>query len=182
MSNKSLLKSIITFLNLDGEKKERSYIPESLKEDILSDLEGDDSLLICIESLSSTYMPKNWFDRNTFFNTYFIVTRKRVVIAKSSSELKIFRDIDLDQIQKYKFSKAKRGHNILALDCFDSKDKIVIHKTLTDEVEELKKIFEEQYKEIGGTSEKDFIFCMHCGVKIPLASKFCSSCGKKVKV
>lgn len=182
MPTNSFLKNIISFLNLNGQKKEKSYIPESLKKDVLDDIGSDDSLLICIESLSSTYRPKNWFDRNTFFNTYLIVTKKRVIVAKNSSELKIFRDIDLDQIRKHKFSRAKRGHNIIELDCFDSKDKIVIHKTLSEEVNELKKIFEHQLNEIESNLEKDFIFCIHCGFKIPTASKFCSSCGKKVKV
>ena len=182
MSDKGFLKSIITFLNLDGEKKEKSYIPDSLKKDILNDLSDGEDLLICIESLSSTYRPKNWFDRNTFFSTFLIVTNKRLIIAKSSSELKIFRDIDLDQIRKYKFNRAKRGHNVIEIECFDSSDKIVVHKTLSDEVQELKEIFDKQFKEIESSLKKNFEFCMHCGAKIPLASKFCSTCGKKVKV
>ncbi|MGH7885764.1 MAG: zinc ribbon domain-containing protein [Thermodesulfobacteriota bacterium] len=182
MADYNFINRITSFLNLYGSRKETSYIPPSLKEDILNDIEKDDSLLSAVESLSSTYKPKNWFDRNTFFNTYLILTKKRVIVAKNSSELRIFRDIDLDQIQKYKFSSVKKGHNILEIESFDSIDKIVIDKNLIDEFEYLKNLFEQQFKRTNIILEKVFIFCMHCGTKIASVSKFCSSCGKKVNI
>lgn len=182
MPDNNFIQRIITFFNFDGSKKETSYVPESLKEEILNELEDGETLLKCVQSLSSTYKPKNWLDRNTFFNTFLIFTSKRLIVARNSRELKIFRDIDINQIQKYKFNIAKRGHNIIEIQSFDSRDKIVIHKTLTDEVEELKQLFTQQIDKIEKGLETNFIYCKHCGIKIPFDSTFCSSCGKKVKV
>lgn len=182
MSDKSLLQKVVSYFNLDGSKKETSYIPPKLREDLLNDLEDGESLLKCVQSLSSTYKPKSWLDRNTFFNTFFILTSRRLIIARNSRELKIFRDINLDQIQKYRIETGKKGHNIIEIQSFDSQDTVVIHRTLTEEVEEVKKLIPRQIEQQEKSHGNKQVYCMHCGVKISESSRFCSSCGKKVKV
>ena len=159
--------------------------PPAVDSGDLEDLLGeDDSVLLEIPTLSSTYKPRTWIDRNTFFRSVFMLTRKRVLILKSGSRLNVLRDIELDAVVRHKFGSPKGKGLRLEIKTVDAEDVIVFHRQYEKQFEELVEKFPEalslSLESQSGSGET--LFCMHCGAKIPPQSVFCSSCGKKVKV
>ena len=159
--------------------------PPKIDSDELRELLGeDDSVLLTVQTLSCTYKPRAWVDRNTFFRSILMLTEKRILLLKNSSKVNILRDIEFDTITHHKFGSTRSKGLKLEIKTVDAEDSIMFHQQYRNEFEELSEKFEEvmsQAIELStGTGET--FFCMHCGAKIPAASVFCSSCGKKVKV
>ena len=175
MSERGVLKKLSDFF----------LAPPRLDSDELKELLGeDDPVLLTVQALSCTYKPRAWVDRNTFFRSILILTKKRVLILKNSSKVNVLRDIELDTITHHKFGSTKSKGLKLEIKTVDAEDSIMFHQQYRKEFEELAEKFEEvmtQALELS-VGEGETFFCMHCGVKIPAASVFCSSCGKKVKV
>ncbi|MCY3625291.1 MAG: zinc ribbon domain-containing protein [Candidatus Dadabacteria bacterium] len=159
--------------------------PPRIDSDELRELLGeDDSVLITVQTLSCTYKPKTWIDRNAFFRSILVLTKKRILILKNSSRVNVLREIELDTITHHKFGSTRSKGLKLEIKTVDAEDVIMFHQQYRKEFEELSEKFEEVITEAislsTGTGET--FFCMHCGVRIPAASVFCSSCGKKVKL
>ena len=150
--------------------------PPRIDSDELKELLGeDDPVLLTVPALSCTYKPRAWVDRNTFFRSILMLTKKRVLILKNSSKVNVLRDIELD-------TKSKGLK--LEIKTVDAEDVIMFHQQYRKEFEELSGKFEEAMSQAIELSAGDgeTFFCMHCGARIPAASVFCSSCGKKVRV
>ena len=151
----------------------------------LRELIGEnDSVVFTIQTLSCTYKPRAWIDRNAFFRSMLILTEKRVLILKNSSRVNVLRDIELDAITNHKLSSAKSKGLKLEIKTVDAEDIITFHQQYRKEFEEFSEKFKDAMKRFIELSSEsgETLFCMHCGTKIPVASVFCSSCGKKVKV
>ncbi len=144
----------------------------------------DDSVLLEIPTLSSTYKPRTWIDRNTFFRSVFMLTRKRVLILKSGSSLNVLRDIELDAVVRHRFGSARGKGLRLEIKTVDAEDAVVFHRQYEKRFEELVEKFPEAISRSleSQTGSGETLFCMYCGARIPPQSVFCSSCGKKVKV
>ena len=159
--------------------------PTKIDPDELKELLGeDDPALLTVPTLSCTYKPRAWVDRNTFFRSILMLTKKRVLILKNSSRVNVLRDIELDTIAHHKFGSTRSKGLKLEIKTVDAEDVIMFHQQYRKEFEELSGKFEEamaQALELSAGGGETF-FCMHCGAKIPAASVFCSSCGKKVRV
>ena len=175
MSEKGILKKLSDFF----------LAPPRIDSDELKELLGeDDPMLLTVPALSCTYKPRAWVDRNTFFRSILMLTKKRVLILKNSSKANVLRDIELDAITHHKFGSTKSKGLKLEIKTVDAEDVIMFHQQYRKEFEELSGKFEEvmtQALELSAGGGETF-FCMHCGVKILAASVFCSSCGKKVRV
>ena len=159
--------------------------PPKIDSDELRELLGeDDSVLLTVQTLSCTYKPRAWVDRNTFFRSILMLTKKRILLLKNSSKVNVLRDIEFDTITHHKFGSTRSKGLKLEIKTVDAEDSIMFHQQYRNEFEELSEKFEEvmsQAIELSTETGETF-FCMHCGAKIPAASVFCSSCGKKVKV
>lgn len=159
--------------------------PPRIDSEELRELLGeDDSVLLTVQTLSCTYKPRAWVDRNTFFRSILMLTKKRVLLLKNSSKVNVLRDIEFDTITHHKFGSTRSKGLKLEIKTVDAEDSIMFHQQYRNEFEELSEKFEEvmsQAIELSTETGETF-FCMHCGAKIPAASVFCSSCGKKVKV
>ena len=69
--------------------------PPRIDPDELKELLGeDDPVLLTVPALSCTYKPRAWIDRNTFFRSILMLTKKRVLILKNSSKVNVLRDIE----------------------------------------------------------------------------------------
>jgi ribosomal protein L40E len=159
--------------------------PTKIDSHELKELLGeDDSVLLTVPTLSCTYKPRAWIDRNTFFRSILMLTKKKVLILKNSSKANILRDIELNTITNHKFGSTRSKGLKLEIKTVDAEDVIMFHQQYRKEFEELSGKFEgvmaEAIELSSGTGET--FFCMHCGARIPAASVFCSSCGKKVRV
>ncbi len=159
--------------------------PPQIDSDELKELLGeDDSALLTVQALSCTYKPRAWIDRNTFFRSILMLTKKRVLILKNSSKANVLRDIGLDTITHHKFGSTRSKGLKLEIKTVDAEDVIMFHQQYRKEFEELSGKFEEAMAEaikLSAVAGETF-FCMHCGARIPTESVFCSSCGKKVTV
>jgi len=157
--------------------------PGSDLEDLTELIGKDDPVLIKVPTTSCTHKPRAWIDRNAFFRTVLMLTTKRVLILKNSSRVNVLRDIELDTITNHKFASTKNKGLKLEIKTVDAEDVIMFHQQYRKEFEELSRKFEEVMKttlELSMEGRETF-FCMYCGEKIPAASVFCSSCGKKVR-
>lgn len=159
--------------------------PPKIDSDELRELLGeDDSVLLTVQTLSCTYKPRAWVDRNTFFRSILMLTKKRILLLKNSSKVNVLRDIEFDTITHHKFGSTRSKGLKLEIKTVDAEDSIMFHQQYRNEFEELSEKFEEVMAQAIDLSTEtgETFFCMHCGAKIPAASVFCSSCGKKVKV
>lgn len=175
MSDTGILKKLSDFF----------LAPPKIDPDELKELLGeDDPVLLTVPALSCTYKPRAWVDRNTFFRSMLMLTKKRVLILKNSSKVNVLRDIELNSITHHKFGSTKSKGLKLEIKTVDAEDVIMFHQQYRKEFEELSGKFEEAMAHALELSAGggETLFCMHCGVKIPATSVFCSSCGKKVRV
>ena len=159
--------------------------PPGVESRDLEELLGkDDSVLLEIPTLSSTYKPRSWIDRNTFFRSVFMLTEKRVLILKSGSRANVLRDIELDAVVRHSFGSAKGKGMRLEIKTVDAEDIIVFHRQYENKFGELAEKFPEALsRSLESRPESgEARFCMHCGARFSPQGAFCSSCGKKVKV
>ncbi len=144
----------------------------------------NETVVLTVPTVSCTYKPRAWMDRNSFFRATLMLTTKRVLIFKSGKKANVVRDIGLDTITRHKFSSVRSKGLKLEIKTVDADDVITFHRQYLKEFENLSEKFESiiaQSIELSAREGKTF-FCMHCGDKIPTASVFCFSCGKKVKI
>ena len=118
--------------------------PPRIDSDELKELLGeDDSVLLTVQALSCTYKPRAWVDRNTFFRSILLLTKKRILILKNSSKVSVLRDIELDTITHHKFGSTKSKGLKLEIKTVDAEDSIMFHQQYRKEFEELSEKFEE---------------------------------------
>lgn len=159
--------------------------PPSVNPGEMKELIGeDDSVVLSVPTVSSSYKPRAWIDRNTFFRSLLILTEKRLLILKSGSKANVLRDIELDSITRHRFGSAKKKGLSLEIKTVEAEDVIRFHRQYEKEFGELAEKFP---KVLGKRLESsvaggETVFCMHCGTKIPALSVFCSSCGKRIRV
>src|SRR3970282_1909648 len=75
-------------------------LPLGLKSGLTKYLSRDEDLLFTLRDFRAIYKAPRWIDSNTFFNSWFILTNKRIIIAKNSSSFKRFRDIPHNKISQ----------------------------------------------------------------------------------
>ena len=153
-------------------------IPERLIRDINNNLLEKESLEFCIRALSARYIAARLVDSNTFFNPFVMLTTSRLLIAKNSSSLNIFRDINLGSILDARF-QITGGSSSLAIKQYNATDNIIFPNNCTEQVEQFRESFENVMNNISHLSA-EIIFCRYCGEKIPSDSNFCQDCGNKL--
>lgn len=151
--------------------------PEKLLSDIKGILDEDESLVFSIKALSAKYKAPRLLDSNTFFNPFFILTTRRVIIARNSSRLNIFREIELRNILDHKIESSGNSPG-LTLKHYNASDIITFHPSSPEQSEQLdgflSELLEKRHSAAGKT-----IFCRYCGEKIPADSNFCPECGSR---
>jgi len=153
-------------------------IPEELSRDIRNNLQDNELLEFSMRALSARYKAARLIDSNTFFNPFLILTTSRLLIAKNSSNLNIFRDINLISIIDTRFEISDNSSS-LNLKQYNSSDIIYFPRNCREQVELFRKSFERVMNDISHLS-KEVIFCRYCGEKIPSDSNFCQDCGNKL--
>lgn len=144
----------------------------------------DDSVVLSVPTVNSTYKPRAWIDRNTFFRSLLILTEKRLLILKSGSAANVLRDIELDTITHHRFGSAKKKGLSLEIKTVEAEDVIRFHRQYEKEFEKLAEKFPEVLgkKLESSAAGGETVFCMYCGMKIPAQSVFCSFCGKRIRI
>ncbi len=155
-----------------------TQLTSQLRNDIENHMEDDETLLFSSKALSTTHIASSFLDRNTFFSPYFILTNKKIRLAKNSSRLDLIREIDLREIKSYHLENMKQKHK-LTLNLFDCKDIVFFPSYSNNYINNLKNLISKAFNEVK-TSLQDFLFCRYCGEKIHADSSFCHNCGKKL--
>ena len=182
MGNNSFLskiKSIFTYS--DPEKP--NQIPPGIKAGLDRYLQSEEKVLSTLKSFRAIYKAPKWSDSNTFFNSWFILTNRRIIIAKNASSFNCFRDISLERIGEIFFDKDEIEPKIM-ISSPGNEDIIEFPKSLLGDSEELEKKLGEAIKNLREqyqTANKNkFEFCFKCNSTIQAGSKFCPECGIKL--
>lgn len=165
-------------------KKNFTELPSGIKIGLAKYLKPGEEVLFTLLDFRAIYKAPTWMSSNTFFNSWFILTSSRIIIAKNSSTFNRFRDIPHNTIDQIHYETG----------VLDSK--LTIHSPGTVDIIEflresrmyredldirVKRAIEEAKKAEKRAEVSDTIFCPQCGNKIPKESKFCSECGRGIK-
>jgi hypothetical protein len=172
------LSQIIRKLKLwinERKKAALTELPQGIKTGLLKHLKPQEEILLTLRSFRAIYKPPRWIDSNTFFNSWFILTNHRIIVARNSSSFKKFRDILLHTVNQTEYEEGER------------ESRLTIHSPGTVDIIEFLKEVRAHCKDIEGmvkkalkeayTMKPDVAFCYECGSQIPRHSKFCPECG-----
>ena len=149
-------------------------LPLGIKSGLTKFLTPNEELLFTLRNFRAIYKAPRWIDSNTFFNSWFILTNRRVIIAKNSSSFKRFRDIPYNTINQIGYETGILEH------------RLILHSPRTIDIIEF---IGESKKHSEGLEQKilrikeqaisDTVFCSKCESNMPKGSKFCPECGEK---
>lgn len=174
-----------TIKNYISSQKVQNFteLPEGLKNGLSKHLKQGEEVLFTVRNFRAIYKAPRWVDGNTFFNSWFILTSQRIIIAKNSSSFKRFRDIPLNIISETDYVTESLDSS-LTIHSPGSVDKIEFLREARPYCEGLEqKVNEslEMAREMKGLPEpQEVSLCDECGSKVPRQSKFCPECGIKL--
>ncbi|MGQ0792952.1 MAG: zinc ribbon domain-containing protein [Deltaproteobacteria bacterium] len=158
-------------------------LPAGLKSGLYASLAAGEEVLFILRDFRAMHKAPRWVDSNTWFNSWFILTSARVIVAKNASSLKKLRDIPHDIITRWD------------VDIADAEPKVTIWTATTEDSVEfskeskgfaagLDKILADAVEKSRKAAERfqilDSALCFKCGAKIPRKSNFCPECGQKL--
>ncbi len=148
-------------------------------------LRDDEHILLTLLDYRAIYRAPRFIDSNTFFNSWFILTTDRIIIARNSSHFKRFRDIPLVDITQI-FYELDNTEPRISITTPGNEDVIEFMKAGAVHCEGLDKKIDSAIEHAKTRSaqnvktDQDFILCNKCGSKVPGQSKYCSECGSRI--
>ena len=152
-------------------------LPENIRKDLSVSLRKDEAILISMKTERAIYKAGQSRDSNTYYKAFAVVTGKRLILARQSSRLKIFRDFQLSEVSGLLYEEIN-GKPTIHADLLSSKYILSMPPRSFDEAKEF---FDAFNSAIGPKKSEDFL-CSSCGKKIPKDSVYCSYCGEKLSV
>jgi hypothetical protein len=150
-------------------------LPIGIKSGLTKYVTGDEEVLFTLRDFRAIYKAPRWIDSNTFFNSWFILTNKRIIIARNSSSFKRFRDIPYNSISQVDYETGLL------------ESRLVIHSPrsvdIIEFIGEARKHSEGLDQRLNGVIKStvfETVICANCERKLPIGSKFCSECGSKL--
>ncbi len=164
-------------------KKNFTELPSGIKIGLTKHLEPGEEILITLRNFRAIYKAPTLMDSNTFFNSWFILTNRRIIIAKNSSSFKKFRDIPYNTIYQIHYETGMLDSKLIihspgTVDTIEFlRESRIYHEDLDIKVNRAV----EEFKKWGKYPDLGMIQCPQCGIKIPKESKFCLECGKSIQ-
>lgn len=172
---KSFINSLVT--------NNYTELPERIQKGLYKYINDKEEILFTILDYRAMYKAPRWIDSNTFFNSWFILTNERIIIARNSSGFKRFRDIPLHEITQI-FYEFDESEGKISITCPGKEDIIEFSKATFPYYESLEKKLNqalENSKELNRINQDaDHILCTKCGSRINSESKYCPECGARV--
>lgn len=166
------------------ESKNFTELPSELNRSLSGYLSPGEAILLTLRNYRAIYKAPNWIDSNTYFNSWFILTDKRILILRNSSSFKMFRDIALDEISRTHYEIEKLEPRITIISP-GKEDRIEFLRGATKHCEHIGKKVNEALEISRQNSQlsmkKDTMNCPKCASKVPWKSNFCSECGQSLK-
>jgi hypothetical protein len=168
-----------------SEQKEHDFtdLPQGIKNGLLRYLKQGEEVLFTIRDFRAIYKAPRWLDSNTFFNSWFILTNQRIIIARNSSSFKRFRDIPLKTVKRVDYESGTLESRLT----IHSPGEVDIIEFLRETREFCGDLGEkingalESARKRGDIQGLDLILCIRCESRIPKGSKFCSECGVRLE-
>jgi len=158
-------------------------LPPGAKKGLSKYLKQDEEIMFVVRNFRAMYKAPRWIDSNTFFNSWFILTNRRIIIAKNSPSFKRFRDISLETISEIDHEKESSDYRLT----ISSPGKVDMIEFLRESIaycegleQKLNEAFEKARQSEFAHRTVDSVFCNECGSKVSVQSKFCSECGLKL--
>ena len=158
-------------------------LPENINSGLQKYLKGDEEVILTLLNYRAIYKAPKFIDSNTFFNSWFILTNERIVVARNSSTFKRFRDIPLREITQI-FYELDNTEPRISITTPGKEDIIEFTKAGAEHCRNLEiKIeaaLENAKKRTVQSDNKEYINCNKCGSDIQSQSKYCSECGARI--
>ena len=173
----SFLKKIIDRFR-DPSGDDLFILPEQIKKDLLWNLKGsDEKIVLSLKTHRAIHKAPATRDSNTFYKAYAIITTRRLILAKDSSKLNTFREIQLAAVDNYRFEEENMKPN-LNIESHQSRFILTFPPNSFTEAE----TFFTTFRQVQNKSKQQGRYCSKCRKKIPVDSVYCSHCGERVEV
>ena len=163
----------------------RNYteLPDGIKVGLDNYCKENEEILLTLLDYRAVYKAPKFIDSNTFFNSWFILTDLRIIIARNSSTFKRFRDIPLTDITQI-FYELDNTEPRISITTPGNEDIFEFMKAGAEHCQNLDKIIDAAIDEAKTRKthhgNDNFIFCRKCGSKVHSESKYCSECGARI--
>lgn len=158
-------------------------LPEKIQLGVNDYLKDDEHIILTLLDYRAIYKAPKFMDSNTFFNSWFILTDKRILIARNSSTFKRFRDIPLSAITQILY-ELDTSEPRITITTPGNEDIIEFTRACAEHCVDLdKKIdraIEDAKAQNTNSTDLEHILCKKCGSKILSESKYCSECGSRL--
>ncbi len=158
-------------------------LPDRIQVGLDKYLKEGEKILVTLLDYRAIYRAPRFVDSNTFFNSWFILTTDRIIIARNSSRFRRFRDIPLTEITQI-FYELDNTEPRISITTPGNEDVIEFMKSGASHCEDLDKKIDsaiENAKIRKTTSVNDnYISCTKCGSKVLSQSNYCSECGARI--
>ncbi|HML96339.1 MAG TPA: PH domain-containing protein [Thermodesulfobacteriota bacterium] len=157
--------------------------PDGIAEGLRKRLGEGEEVLFTLLNWRAMRKAPTFTDSNTYFSSWFILTAKRIIIARNSSELKTFREIPLNGITDIHY-ELDRSEPRVTITTPGNVDKIEFQKRAAGHASELegllKAVIAEARRSAPVAAEGEIVLCGGCGSGIPKTSRFCPECGVRI--
>jgi hypothetical protein len=158
-------------------------LPGNINSGLQKYLKGDEEVILTLLNYRAIYKAPKFIDSNTFFNSWFILTNDRIIVARNSSKFKRFRDIPLGEITQI-FYELDNTEPRISITTPGNEDIIEFMKAGADHCQSLEIKLEDALKNAKNRNVEpdstEYIKCNKCGSEIQSQSKYCSECGARI--
>lgn len=172
--------------NLMGMLETRNYseLPPGIREGVEKYISRGETILATLLDWRAVYKAPKFIDSNTFFNSWFILTSRRIIIARNSSVFKKFRDIPLKEITQI-FYELDNTEPRISITTPGNEDIVEFRRQAshlcTDLEERINAAITNSRNMIDDLPGADYIQCGGCGKSVPGSSHYCPECGAKLE-
>jgi hypothetical protein len=163
----NLIEKLSDVLSL-GKAADPTQISGKLKESILLNLTDGERIVHCIKNFRAFHNAKNFKDKNMFFNSWCILTDRRLLIIRNLSYFKLFTEIHLPKISDHKVEKSE-ADLVITLISEATEDIIEFSKNTLGFAEEFSDILVKTLKEAAdkySLGKQQSKFCSDCGHRL----------------
>ncbi|MCC6712555.1 MAG: PH domain-containing protein [Candidatus Dadabacteria bacterium] len=157
--------------------------PDGIAEGVRKRLGEGEEIRFTLLNWRAMHKAPTFTDSNTYFRSWFILTTRRIIIARNSSELKTFREIPLNGVTDIHY-ELDRGEPRVTITTPGNVDKIEFPKRAAGHTAELEELLASAIAEARSaapvTAEARIVLCGGCGSRIPGTSRFCPECGVRI--
>ena len=161
-----------------------SELPRGIRSGVEKYIKDEEHILASILNWRAIYKAPRFVDSNTYFNSWFILTNHRIIIARNSSGFKRFRDIPLAGITQVYF-ELDNSQPKITINTPGHEDIIEFPKQASHHCADLELTINEAIGHVRNTHEeitdKSLVYCSKCGSRILMSSNFCSECGVRLQ-